>query len=94
LWTQIKADVCGRRFVVPQVEESVALGAALLAGMGAGAFSNAEQAVASVRRTQQIFAPDADAVRDYDRWYTQVYLHLYSSLRDINRTIEALTADE
>jgi xylulokinase len=92
-WTQLKADVCGRVFSVPEVEESVALGAALLAGIGAGVFSDAEQAISSVGAERCTFIPRPDATRAYDRWYSQVYRRLYPTLREINAVIDAL-ADE
>jgi xylulokinase len=93
-WTQLKADVCRRVFRVPPLEESVALGAALLAGIGAGVFSDAEQAIASVRAEPHTFVPEPAASRDYDRWYSQVYLRLYPALREVNATIDALAQSD
>jgi xylulokinase len=89
-WTQLKADVCGRSFAVPAIEESVALGASLLAGIGAGVFADAAEAVASVRAERQTFVPDPRLTRIYEQWYSQVYRRLYPALRDINATIESL----
>jgi xylulokinase len=90
-WTQLKADVCGRSFRVPQIEESVALGAALLAGIGAGVFADAQQAVASVRAERHAFLPDPEAGRLYEQWYGQVYRRLYPALREIHATIDSLS---
>lgn len=89
-WTQLKADVCGRVLCVPTIEESVALGAALLAGIGAGVFSNVEQAIASVRAERERFVPDPAANRVYDQWYSQVYSRLYPALHEVNAAIEEL----
>ena len=89
-WTQLKADVCRRVYRVPELEESVALGAALLAGLGAGVFSDTRQAIASVRAEGHTFTPDEAASDAYDRWYRQAYLKLYPALREINATLEAL----
>jgi xylulokinase len=89
-WTQLKSDVCGRVFCVPELEESVALGAALLAGIGAGVFSNADQAIASVQTERRAFVPRPDATRAYERWYSEVYRRLYPALREINAIIDSL----
>jgi xylulokinase len=89
-WTQIKADVCARAFCVPEIEESVALGAALLAGIGAGVFADAEQAVASTRAERTIFEPRPAATEVYERWYSEVYRRLYPTLREVNAAIARL----
>jgi xylulokinase len=91
-WTQLKADVCARVFCVPELEESVALGAALLAGIGAGVFSDAEQAVASVRAERRVFTPRPGATEPYERWYSEVYRRVYPALRDVNATITRLVS--
>jgi xylulokinase len=91
-WTQLKADVCARNYCVPDVEETVAVGAALLAGIGAGVFSNAEQAITSVRAERRMFVPRRDASDQYDRWYTQVYRRLYPALREVDATISTLVS--
>ncbi len=44
LWTQIKSDITGLPIDVPNAPHATALGAAMLAGMGVGAFQNAEDA--------------------------------------------------
>ncbi|MHB1294287.1 MAG: FGGY-family carbohydrate kinase [Anaerolineae bacterium] len=43
-WSQIKADVTGRPLTIPQHTEAVALGAAMLAGIGAGIYRDAQEA--------------------------------------------------
>ena len=88
-WTQLKADVCGRVFRVPEIEESVALGAALLAGIGAGAFSSPEEALASVRADSRRFVPDAAAARRYHELYARVYRGLYPALHEVNVAISS-----
>jgi xylulokinase len=89
-WNQLKADVTGRPFRVPRIEESVALGAALLAGLGAGTFADAEAAVGSLRVESDCFQPDAAASAAYRRRYETVYRRLYPALREVSAAIEAL----
>ena len=43
-WLQLKADITGIPVVTPRVTEAAALGAALLAGVGAGLFPSAAEA--------------------------------------------------
>lgn len=92
VWIQLKADVCRRVFCVPQVEESVALGAALLAGIGAGVFSTDAEALSSVRAETRTFEPDPVASRAYDAWYSSVYRRLYPALREVNAAIDRLVS--
>ncbi|HEX2864469.1 MAG TPA: FGGY-family carbohydrate kinase, partial [Deinococcales bacterium] len=44
LWLQIKSSLTGRPYVVPQVPEAAAAGAALLAGLAVGAFASPDDA--------------------------------------------------
>jgi xylulokinase len=91
-WTQLKADVCARVFCVPELEESVALGAALLAGIGAGVFPNADQAIASMHAERTIFVPRPEATETYERWYSQVYRRVYPALREVDAAITSLVS--
>jgi xylulokinase len=58
LWNQIKADVMGRPLRVAAVPEAPAVGAAILAGMAAGAFASAEAGVAALTGPAETVAPD------------------------------------
>ena len=54
LWTQIKADVTGKKVVVPASDTATTLGAAILAGVGVGFYKDYEEAVAlTVRETRE-----------------------------------------
>ena len=57
VWQQIKADVCGRAFHVPVCGEATAMGAALLAGWGAGLI---ERDVFPAARPSAVYAPHAE----------------------------------
>lgn len=76
LWNQIKADVLGLPISVPAVREAAAMGAALLAGIGIGAFADAESAVAQAVHPGATFAPDPGRHAVYQRLhvaYSQVH---------------------
>jgi xylulokinase len=80
LWMQVKADVTGREVHVPRVPESTALGAALLAGVGAATFASAVEAAASVDRPTRVYVPDPDRSARYERLYARQYRQLYPRL--------------
>ncbi len=82
LWTQIKADVTDRMIVVPFSDTATTLGAALVAGVGVGVYSDYEEAVrASVRETRRQ-EPNPKNRSVYQRNY-EMYLKLYENLKDM-----------
>ncbi len=84
LWNRIKADVLQRPLEVLRFQETAALGAAVMAGIGAGVHPSAEAAVETVRRSQQRdrVEPDPQRSRAYDRLY-RVYRDCYERTRDL-----------
>jgi autoinducer-2 kinase len=72
LWAQILADVLGRPVRVPAAGGSTALGVAILAGVGAGAFGDAAATAAALAGGGRVHEPDpgtAAAYRDaFQRW--------------------------
>ncbi len=80
LWRKIVASVLGVELVTVNSTEGAAFGAALLAGVGAGAWSDVPSAcLASIAITGRD-APDAEAGRVYADLYPQ-YRALYPALR-------------
>lgn len=91
LLMQIKANVFRQPITIVDVEESAALGAAMLAGIGAGIYEDAQAAIAHVRishHTREV-QPTPDESERYERLYTQIYQHLYAALRPIHHAIRA-----
>ena len=82
LWQQIQADVYGHSVELLAADEGGAFGAALLAGVGIGAWPSVEAAcAASVHVAQEIEPKHAAAMN-------QAYVHfrrLYPALREIGR---------
>ena len=77
LWLQIKADVTGRVVQPVLSAEPTAAGAAVLAGLAAGTFAGAADAVArTVRLAPRTFVPDPGTAGLYDERYAQ-YRALY-----------------
>ena len=80
-WVQLSADIFGTPIVCPRITEAGALGAAILAGIGAGDFASAEQGVAAMVRLERSFTPDVAQHDRYARRYEQ-YKKLWPLLKD------------
>jgi xylulokinase len=77
LWLQIKADVTGRTVQPVLCAEPTAAGAAILAGLAAGSFADAADAVArTVRLAPRSYRPDPGTREVYAERYAQ-YRALY-----------------
>jgi xylulokinase len=81
LWVQIVADVLGRPVTRLAVDEGPAMGAALLAGVGAAVFEGCEQVAAASAELGPTVEPGAAAAR-YDELYAR-WRKLYPVLRDL-----------
>jgi xylulokinase len=78
-WNQMKADVTGCVVCTPQVLHGAAMGAAILASLATGLFSNAKEAVRSMIKLGARYQPDPvnQAIyRDVQERYERVYQHL------------------
>ena len=85
-WMQNKADMLGIRVRVPDVEEATVLGAAILAGIGAGLFADAEDAFARIQRDSVSYDPDENLTRFYQEMFP-TYRELYTSVRSVNHRL-------
>ncbi|MDQ1279901.1 MAG: xylulokinase [Thermoproteota archaeon] len=81
-WVQLKADVYKKWMVTPSVLEAGSLGAAILAGIGVGAYKDAFEGVNETYREKDVYAPDEKAVKVYDRYF-EVYKRLKLSLEPV-----------
>ncbi len=79
LWTQIKADVTGKRIQVPASDTATTLGAAILAGIGCGVYRSYEEAVGRTIAITRVHEPDVEKRAVYDR-SMELYLRLYENL--------------
>ena len=87
LLIEIKSQVSGLPITIPDVEEATCLGAALLAGIGAGLFSSFDDAAAQVDFKRRTIQADAAMHGFYDSQFRNVYLGLYEALRESNHRI-------
>ncbi|MDR0361661.1 MAG: hypothetical protein LBJ46_03095 [Planctomycetota bacterium] len=82
IWNQIKADITGRTVVVTESDEAACLGAAVVAGVGAGVFDSLKNACDRMVKVKSRYEPDP-ANRDvYGETYRK-YIDLYEAVRPI-----------
>jgi len=79
LWNQIKADVTGLPVTVPATTETTAVGAAVLALVGCGAYATVAEACPQVVRLAQHYDPRPAARAAYDAAYG-LYREVYFDL--------------
>ena len=80
LWRQILADTLNADLVTVNTTEGAAYGAALLAGVGAGVWSNVDTACAETISTRDHVTPNEQASAIYETLYEQ-YRSLYPTLK-------------
>lgn len=69
LWSQIKADVTGRKLEIPEHVEAVTLGAAILAGVGVGIYHDEDDARERISISATYVQPQAQSTSFYDGQY-------------------------
>lgn len=69
VWSQIVADVLGMEVRVPVVKEATALGAAILAGYGAGLYDDIAETAARLVKWDRVFVPDPNNHEVYSEMY-------------------------
>ncbi len=89
VWNQIKADIFAKTVITQRVEQAGALGAAMLAAVGADAFPTIEAAATSMASVRAAFHPQTSLRSQHERLFA-IYKSLYPSLKEtfscLNRT--------
>lgn len=85
LWSQIIADVLNEELNVPRIADA-SLGAALLAGIGVGAFKDEAEAIDRAVRIDRTLLPQPESRRIYDRLF-EAYRRSYLALREIDKEL-------
>lgn len=80
LWRQIQADIYNREVEVLEAEEGAAFGAAILAGVGAGAWQTVDEACDKTICVAKKIEPNKESVEKLNHNY-KAYKLLYSALR-------------
>jgi sugar (pentulose or hexulose) kinase len=81
VWLQLKADVLNRPIRALRCRESASLGAALLAGVGAGVYASCHEAARATVGVEKVWLPRAENAARYEERY-QTYRRLYPALRE------------
>lgn len=79
-WSQIKADIYGMPVTTIQHEEVGILGAAMLAGVGAGVYASEVEAAATLVQIRDRFVPNPELTPHYDRKYV-LFHELHDALQ-------------
>lgn len=85
-WMQNKADMLGVNVIVPDIDEATALGAAILAGIGAGSYRDAEDAFRRIDRPFFRYEPHEERTRFY-RDMLPLYRETYHALRPVHHKL-------
>ncbi|MNP24367.1 L-xylulose/3-keto-L-gulonate kinase [compost metagenome] len=88
---QLTADIFGLPAERPHVYETSGLGAAIDCAVGLGLHPDFPSAIRAMTRVGQVFQPDPQAQRTYDRLYREVYQGMYKQLRPLYRKIREIT---
>ena len=89
LWRSMLADLYGCSVKTITSKEGPALGAAILAAVGAGLFDSVSQACGAIVKQDKVQLPDADRAKVYEQYY-QLYRKLYPSLKERFSELSAL----
>lgn len=89
VWCQIQAEVLNAPVETFVPDEGPALGAAIIAAVGIGAFESIERASERLVGRHQRFVPEADSALEYER-YHKLYHSLYPTLASTFRKLSEL----
>ncbi len=85
LWTRILAEIAGRPLCVSGVADLACVGAAMMAGVGCGAFRDTAEAVKRVRLNRRDIEPDAGRVQAYAEVFDD-YIRGARALYEMHKT--------
>ena len=89
LWRRMLADLYRRPVSTVKTDEGPALGAAILAGVGAGIYSDLVQACGHIIQKKETVNPIAENYAAYEGYY-ELYKKLYIDLKDDFRALSGL----
>ncbi|TPW74851.1 FGGY-family carbohydrate kinase [Schumannella soli] len=90
VWSQIFADVLGRRIEVPAGTEFGAKGAAIVAGVGAGVYNSYEEGADATVHVVREYEPDLKKTALYDEFFG-VYRDIRSSMSPVWDRLQSAT---
>ena len=85
-WMQNKADMVGKAFETPEIDEATPLGAAILAGIGVGLYQDEQDAFQQVYRPGRVYEPDADLTARYAEGF-ETFQQIYPALKPLHQRL-------
>lgn len=82
VWRQLTAEIMGMPLYTVNTSEGAALGAAILAAVGAGAYPDVPSACQQMVHKVDVIQPDAVGMKDYEKLYPS-FRALYPSLQNV-----------
>lgn len=76
LWNQIKSDITGIKINIPSYTETAVLGAAIIAGVGAGIYKDYDDATKNIVKIKERFFSNRTNKKTYDKTFSK-YTNLY-----------------
>ena len=86
VWVQTCADIFGQPITRPAITEAGALGAAILAGIGAGEFASHEDGVQAMVKLDRTFEPDPARHERYRARFEQ-YRRIWPLIKEFHREL-------
>lgn len=86
LWQNIVANILDIEIATLNVEEGPALGAAIFASVGFGAYNDVSTACEKIVKLKNIIKPDKDIVKSYKKLYN-IYKDAYKATKEINHRL-------
>ena len=93
LWNQIKADITGRKILVPDVQDSELLGAACIGLFALGSYQSLAAASDSLVRIGRSYDPSPDLRELYDRLF-ELYRASYRGLKEVFSELAKIPLEE
>jgi xylulokinase len=82
-WLQLKSDITGIPVLVPAVTEAAGLGAAILAGVGAGVYANAPEAIEGILEIKDRIEPNVERVQKFKHRF-EIFREIYPTIRELS----------
>ncbi|MFV0379453.1 MAG: xylulokinase [Anaerorhabdus sp.] len=86
-WLQMQADIFNAKIVTLKTEEGPALGAAIIAAVGACLFNSFEDCIAKFVKYQDAIIPSLENVKKYRELY-EIYQTIYPSIKDTTHSLQ------
>jgi xylulokinase len=86
LWLQIQADICQIPLSVPDATETSCLGAALLAGTGAGVYTDLDSAISQTVKQPKLIEPKQENAAAYNKTH-QTYKKIYPAINGLQKEL-------